>query len=452
MASFLLFPSFAFTGLCLSLVPLYWQFEAWNVGTLWYIFWIVLSCLTQYFNSVVWAENALNSAPVWCEISIRVSMAVSVGLPAASLCINRRLCEIVHMPPASVVGEPQKRRAIIVDSFITGLSPALYVVLQLVSQRHRFNVLEDIGCTPDFYDALPTYFISYTAPVVLSFGSLVYCILSMCTMSASRVDFADVLSAHKNLTPARFIRLTGLASATLLLTMTLGLLNIAGNATAAALATQVSGDIAPFNFGVVSSIARSLWSASESHRVAVELTRWIAPACAFLLIGFLGFASEARVHYTRAFVAVSNAFWNTLARLGIVRPLAPIPNTTISPQPRKRAQHPFLRLGSTRSKKQAIGKPMRAISGTGSLADVAPPTTAESPQGEMLTTFSPPSATTLRSFVAVTPSPTEPNKYILPPYRGWHYFSNTDHREVEVIDNSVETKALPEIPRGRTLA
>ncbi|KAJ7744138.1 pheromone A receptor-domain-containing protein [Mycena metata] len=450
MVSNLLFPCFAFTGFCLALVPLYWQFEAWNVGTVWYIFWIALSCLTQYFNSVVWAGNALNSAPAWCEISIRISMAVSVALPAASLCINRRLYEIVSMPPGSVVDKPQKRRAIIVDSFLTGLFPALYVVLQLVSQRHRFNVLEDIGCTPDFYDALPTYFISYTAPVVLSFGSLVYCILSMCTMSTSRVAFADVLSAHKNLTPTHFLRLTGLVSATLLLTMTLGLLNIAANATAAALATQVSGDIAPFNFGVVASIPRSLWSASETHCVAVELTRWIAPACAFLVIAFLGFASEAREHYTRAFVAVSNAFWNTLAHMGIVRPLPPLPNTTISPPPRERAQRPFLRLGSTRSKKQAIGKPMRAISGTGSLADVAP--LPKSPPGEMVTTFSPPSATTLRSFVVITPSPTEPNKYILPPYRGWHYFSNTDYREAEVIDDSVEMKALPEIPKGRTLA
>ncbi|KAJ7152474.1 pheromone receptor Rcb2 B44, partial [Mycena filopes] len=446
-----LFPAFAFAGVCLALVPLYWQLEAWNTGTVWYIFWIVISCLTQYFNAVVWAGNAVNSAPAWCEISIRVSMAVSVGLPAASLCINRRLYEIVSMPPASV-----KYRAIVVDSFIAGLAPVLYILLQLVSQRHRFNILEDIGCTADFYDALPTYFISYTAPVALSFGSLVYCILSMCTMSASRATFDEVLSAHKNLTPSRFLRLTALASATLLLTTPLALLNIAANATTAALATQVSGDTAPFTFGIVACIPRALWAASDARHIAIELTRWIAPACSVLFVALHGFASEAREHYMRGFTTVSNAFWNTLARMGIVRPLPPLPSAALSPEPvPRKGARPFLRLMSTRSKKNAISRPIRGVSGTGSLADVSEP----SPNASIITTFSPPSTGGV-SYVAVTVSPVDPNKLILPPSVDWQHRSHADEeyaererqREIEVVgEESIEMKPLPDLPRGRRI-
>ncbi|KAJ7908598.1 pheromone A receptor-domain-containing protein [Mycena leptocephala] len=432
-----LFSIFALLGFVLALVPLYWQFEVWNVGTIWYIFWIALSCFDRYFNSVLWAGNTVNSAPAWCEISIRIAMAASVGLPAASLCINHRLYEIASVPPAAVLSKHTKRRAIIVDSFISGLFPSLYIVLQLVVQRHRFNILEDIGCTVDLYDSLPTYFIAYTAPTLLSFGSFVYCALAMSAMSASRANLAEVLSPHKNLTPSRFLRLTGLALATLFLTIPLGLLNIAANATAAALSTQ-----------------RSLWTASETNHLAVELARWMGPACALTFFALFGVAEEAREHYMRAFTAVSNAFWNTLARMGFTRPLPPLPDSLSSTTPQRSKRRPFLRLASTRFRKQAISRPIRGVSGTGSFADVsAPMPEAEakaSPISTVLTTFTPPSATSGRSFVAVTLSPTDPTKYILPPYQGWHHISNPG-RDVEIVDATIEMKPLPALPRGRTL-
>ncbi|KAJ7643029.1 fungal pheromone STE3G-protein-coupled receptor, partial [Mycena polygramma] len=304
-----LFAIFSFLGFMLSFVPLYWQFEAWNVGTLWYIFWIALSCFSQYFNAIVWAGNATNLAPAWCEISIRITMAVSVGLPAASLCINRRLYTIARMPPSdAAVSKSNKRRAILVDSFISGLFPALYILLQLVVQRHRFNILEDVGCSADFYDSLPTYLISYSTPILLSFGSFVYAVPLLCAVSATRANLPEVLAPHTNLTPSRLLRLTGLALTTLFLTLPLGLLNLAGNATIAAVSMQVSGDTAPFNFGVVAEIPRALWAASGTTHLAIELTRWIAPVCAIILFAFLGFAKEARESYMRAFTTVSNAF------------------------------------------------------------------------------------------------------------------------------------------------
>ncbi|KAJ7242164.1 GPCR fungal pheromone mating factor, partial [Mycena haematopus] len=293
----ILFPIFALVGLVVQLVPLYWQFEPWNVGTLWYIFWVSLSCFAGYFNAVVWEGNTVNSAPAWCEISIRITMAVSVGLPAASLCINRRLYEIARAPLTDVGSKTENRRTIIIDSLISGLFPLLYIPLQLVAERHRFNILEDVGCVVDLYDSLPTYFISYSAPAILSFGSFVYCILSIYAMSASRANITEVLSRHQHLTPSRFLRLAGLALATLFLSAPLALLGIAANATAAGFATQVSGDAALFDFSVIAEIPRSVWASSQTNLIAVELTRWIAPVCALLFFSFFGLAEEAREHY-----------------------------------------------------------------------------------------------------------------------------------------------------------
>ena len=108
-----LFPIFAFLGFILVLTPLPWHFQAWNAGTCLYMIWAAIGCLNQFVNSVVWHGNALNPAPIWCDIceyfsyyhmpdlvlnidqlASRILVGGAVAIPAASLCINRRLYKI----------------------------------------------------------------------------------------------------------------------------------------------------------------------------------------------------------------------------------------------------------------------------------------------------------------------------------------------------------------------
>lgn len=67
-ATYPVFPIFAFLGFILSLVPLPWHLQAWNSGTVYFMMWTALACLNQFVNSVVWAGNFRNPAPVWCDI------------------------------------------------------------------------------------------------------------------------------------------------------------------------------------------------------------------------------------------------------------------------------------------------------------------------------------------------------------------------------------------------
>ncbi|KAJ6461747.1 pheromone A receptor-domain-containing protein [Mycena sanguinolenta] len=464
-----LFPIFSFLGFALQLVPLYWQIERWNVGTLWYIFWISLSCITQYFNSVVWAGNTNNPAPGWCEIAIRVSMGASVGIPAASMCINRRLYEIARLPPTDEVSKAQHRRLIIVDSIVCGLLPAVYILLQLAVQRHRFNILEDVGCVPDFYDALSTYFIAYAPPALLNLGSLVFGALALRALAAARANITEVLAPYNSLTLSRFLRLAGIALATsIFLSAPSALLNIAANVTAAALATKVvSGAASPFSFSTIVRIPRSVWASDETNLVAVELGQWLAPACAFLFFAFHGFTADAREYYMRAFVVTWNAFWNTLASMGYFRapPASTVPRDT-----------PAIRL-------PVISRPVRGVSGTGSLVDPASPQSHRSSDWHVIAKsalsdtdvarpayvydpFNQPVAypTTTRgglSFVPVVASLKEPGKYIIPPYQGWHTFSNAqlgmEDRPVVrpvrrgVVEAARKVEALPESPPLRRI-
>lgn len=112
-----LFSIVTFLGFFLCLIPLPWHLYSGNSGTCYYIMWASLACLNQFVNSIVWAGNADNIAPIWCEIcmceihilylfsdlriAIRIMLGASVGLPAASLCINRRLYYIASVQTVS---------------------------------------------------------------------------------------------------------------------------------------------------------------------------------------------------------------------------------------------------------------------------------------------------------------------------------------------------------------
>ena len=114
------FPIAALIGLILVLIPFPWHLQAWNSGTCLFMFWSALISLNLFVNSIVWHGNALNPAPIWCDIcaslssescvlscslpslASRIIIAGTVALPAASLCINRRLYQIASVRTVSL--------------------------------------------------------------------------------------------------------------------------------------------------------------------------------------------------------------------------------------------------------------------------------------------------------------------------------------------------------------
>lgn len=62
------FPVLALLGSGLALIPLPWHLQAWNSGTCLYMIWASIACFNLGLNSILWRDNAINFAPVWCDI------------------------------------------------------------------------------------------------------------------------------------------------------------------------------------------------------------------------------------------------------------------------------------------------------------------------------------------------------------------------------------------------
>ncbi|KAG1796922.1 pheromone A receptor-domain-containing protein [Suillus plorans] len=309
-----LYPIFAFLGFVVTLIPLPWHLQAWNSGTCYYMIWAALSCLNQFINSIVWHNNAINWAPIWCDISIRIMLGASVGIPAASLCINRRLYNIAKTHAVALTDEA-KRRAILIDTLICVLFPMIVVALQYVVQGHRFDIYEDIGCYPFIYNTLPAFFLSDSWPIIIGLVSSVYCGLSLKAFYLRRAQFTRFLKSNKSLSASRYFRLMALAMAEILCTIPLASFIIWLNSAAHPVEPWISWENVHYDFSRVMQYPSVLWTTNYLLVVAIQLTRWLVVFCAFTFFAFFGFAAEARKNYGIAFWWVAKIFGFYPARL-----------------------------------------------------------------------------------------------------------------------------------------
>jgi len=307
------FSMFAFTGFVLVSIPFPWHLEAWNTGTCLYMAWAALGCLNAFINSVVWNNNAINWAPVWCDISSRFMIGLSVGIPAASLCINRRLYHIASIKSVTV-SKAEKRRAILVDLAIGLGIPLLQMIFQYIVQGHRFNIYEDIGCYPMTYNTPVAYPLVLVWPLVIGVVSAVYCLMTILTLARRRSEFNRVLSANRNLNSSRYFRLMGLAGIEMLLQIPWSSVLIY---------LDVKSGISPWvgwadthaHFSRVGQFPAVEWKSDHIALITLELSRWAIVVCAAIFFGFFGFADEARKNYRLAFNSVAKKVGYTTANM-----------------------------------------------------------------------------------------------------------------------------------------
>lgn len=297
------FPVFAFLGLLVSIIPLPWHLQAWNAGTCYYMMWTALGCLNQLVNSIVWHGNVINWAPVWCDISIRIMLGSSVGIPAASLCINRRLYKIAKVQAVTVT-RAEKRHAVFIDTLICVLFPAVFIALQYVNQGHRFDIYEDVGCYPFIYNTILAFLLTDIWPIIIGLVSAVYCGLSLHAFYQRRAQFSQFLSSNTTLTASRYFRLMALSTTEICCTIPLASYLIWANSAATPVEPWISWENTHYDFSRVGQYPSVVWTQDYLYMVAVQLTRWLVIACAFVCFAFFGFAAEARKNYRAVFGVV----------------------------------------------------------------------------------------------------------------------------------------------------
>jgi pheromone a factor receptor len=289
---------FSGIGFFLVVVPLYWHLESWNVGTCMYMIWTALACLVHFVDSIVWSGNAINWAPVWCDISIRVQIAVMVAWPACALCVVRRLYYIASPAATAVTStRAEKRREMTTDLLITIGIPVLQMVLQYIVAGHRFNIYEDFGCAPATWNTHLAYVLVWSWPLIISIISAGYGFFTIRAFMNRRKQFRDLITANSHLTYSRYWRLIALASVDFCGTIPFAMWAIIANATASEVRPWVSWADTHWGYSRVFQFPRVIMDQTPVLVALLETTRWAAVLCAFVFFGFFGFADEAKKNY-----------------------------------------------------------------------------------------------------------------------------------------------------------
>lgn len=126
------------------------RFQAWNAGCSLYGIWTGLICLIQFTNHAVWKSDAIDRAPIWCDIgkdrpstcplsniltlhklaAIRISFVGPIGILSAALVIARRVSIIsteVQAYPGAY--SPSRRRMVFTDLAIALSFPAAQLII-----------------------------------------------------------------------------------------------------------------------------------------------------------------------------------------------------------------------------------------------------------------------------------------------------------------------------------
>jgi len=299
------FAVFAFLSFILVSIPLPWHLEAWNTGTCLVIFWTGTGSLIMSINAIIWDGNTVNWAPVWCDITTRFMTGLAVGIPAASLCINRRLYNIASIQSVTFSKE-DRRRAIAIDLAIGLGIPVLVMALQYIVQGHRFDIIEDVGCRPFTMNTPPAYPLVIFPPLVIGLISGVYSILIIRAFYLRSVEIKAVMSTNNTVTFSRYSRLMALATVDLLITIPFAAFIIYANLKFGKVSPWVSWDRSHFGFSRIVQIPAHFWRRDPVAQFAMEFSRWAVVACGFSFFMFFGFADEARRNYRKAYACLAS--------------------------------------------------------------------------------------------------------------------------------------------------
>ncbi|WFD41994.1 a-factor receptor [Malassezia psittaci] len=200
-------PIFTIISILLIVLPAASHWRAKNVVILVLIMWLAVGNLNTFINRVIWMNRSSNVAPVWCDISVKLMSMVTMGIPCAMFCIAQKLEAIASMRDVSRDASKSFQKKLYEAAICCAL-PLAYSILTILSQGHRFNIIEGQGCSPAIYLSPVSIVIDYGMPLFMSVLSLIYSVLALKHFIMHKREFESVLERSGNtLSTTKFLRM-----------------------------------------------------------------------------------------------------------------------------------------------------------------------------------------------------------------------------------------------------
>ncbi|KAJ6542963.1 GPCR fungal pheromone mating factor, partial [Mycena capillaripes] len=141
------------------------------------VLWLLLGNTVHAVNALVWASNTETRIPIWCDIVTKLLVGATIALPGVCLCSARYL-ELLSSSRKIYPNTYSKRIHTLLDVALCYVLPLLYMTLHFAVQDHRFDLVQNFGCSASIHRSTPAVLIMIIPPLILCSISLALCMLS----------------------------------------------------------------------------------------------------------------------------------------------------------------------------------------------------------------------------------------------------------------------------------
>ncbi|TKX20095.1 pheromone A receptor-like protein [Elsinoe australis] len=275
----------------LTIPPLIWHSRHRNFAPSFLIACILVNNVFNLVNAAIWHNDKFNtwfSGVGWCDLHTKIIIANSTALPAATLCILKKLADVMNTKKINLApSEAQQRRRAIFEGAMCGGIPALTMFLHFIVQSTRYSIVGISGCTPSIANTWISVFFIILPPAILALVNVYFAVMIMVRLRLYRTRFDSLLQASST-TKSRFLRLYLLS-----LTFVLAIFPIQ----IYLLFVNWPKHPNPFNWRRIHNYEEWKHIAYIPSLGVVLVDRWVQVACGFLVFIFFGLGKEAKDMY-----------------------------------------------------------------------------------------------------------------------------------------------------------
>ncbi|KAH9821184.1 mating type STE3 pheromone receptor [Melampsora americana] len=174
--------------------------------------WVILLNTCAFINGVMWKEDAMNRAPVFCDVTAKLNLVGPVGLLISNWCIIQHLAKILTASKSVECRKASKKR-MIRDYLLSFGLPAMIALASLIFQFARYQVNRLVGCSHVSALTWPTMFLFLIWPPIICGVSCAYSAYVLYWLIRQHTNLRALVTKSRNpLNMKRFVRMCVLAA------------------------------------------------------------------------------------------------------------------------------------------------------------------------------------------------------------------------------------------------
>ncbi|KAH9821198.1 mating type STE3 pheromone receptor [Melampsora americana] len=291
--TFIFYLIFSFLCSLINVVPTVSHMLQGHSGPACFGIWVVVLNALAFINGILWPYDAIDRAPVFCDISAKLGLVGPLGLLISNWCIIRYLADIVTPNKALECRETARRRMVVDYSMSFGI-PALIGLASLIVQVSRYQVYKLVGCSNVSALTWPGIFIVLMWSPILCGVSCGYSVYVLYWLIRQHSNLkALVAKSQTPLNLSRFVRMCALAATYLCISAPVTIL---GTITT----VYDTGPYVPWtSWQTIHNDDNKLSDVRQNPLYELKARDWVFVTSGSTVFIFFSFASESIIIYTR---------------------------------------------------------------------------------------------------------------------------------------------------------